>query len=181
MTYAHAVPDWVRPSALAVADLQWLAHRKYVLSTHECERDEAEGVATVITWLWGAIRLGPATGRPEYPVTRDLAVAELWAAMAVCDGGGTPEREVRGACELRGLPYYPPDFGRLSLDHGWGMYTCLSWATRCADGWEQGRRAPMELPARRADGTIDARDARSVELVGLIEDTRRRAAAAVRS
>jgi hypothetical protein len=178
MAYAHAVPEWVRPSALAVADLQWLAHRRYVLSKHESERDEAEGIATAITWLWGAIRFGPATSRPEHPITRDVAMAEMWAAMAVCDGGGTPEYWLRGDCELRGLRYYPPDFGRLSLDHGWGMYTCLSWATGSPDAWERGRSAPMELPTRRVDGTIGPHDARARELVGLIEDTRRRDASA---
>jgi hypothetical protein len=163
---------------LAVADLQWLAYRTYDLTDHEAERDEAEGITTAITWLWGAIRLGPVTSRPEYPITRDVAMAEMWAAMAVCDGGGTPEYWLRGDCELRGVRYYPPDFGRLSLDHGWGMYTCLSWATGSADGWERGRRAPMELPARRADGSLDPEDSRAYELVEMIEDIRRRAASA---
>lgn len=103
----------------------------------------------------------------------------MWAAMAIYDGGGTTERQLRAACESLGVAYWRPDFNTLTSEHGCGFYEALSWLTGSSDGWEGGRRCPLELPARLPDGT--PADDRSLELVGLIEDTRRRAAAALRS
>ena len=176
MVYVHPVPEWVRPAAVAVADFHWLAHRKYLLSERKHVVREAEGMTCAVTWLWGAIRSGPATARTEYPVTRPVALAETWAAAAICDGGGTTERTLRGTCETLGVAYWPPDFDRLTRDHGWGIYTALSWFTGSLDGWQGGRRAPLELPVRGNNGSVDPDDARSRELVELIGDTRRRAA-----
>jgi hypothetical protein len=95
--------------------------------------------------------------------------------MAVYDGGGTSERHLRGACERLGVTYRRPEFELFTIDHGQGFHE-LSWLTGSSDGWHNGRRCPLELPARANDGTL-ADDPRSAELVALIENTRRRAAA----
>lgn len=57
--YAHPVPEWVRPSPVAVADFQWLAYRRYKLARHEVEAQRGEAMATAVSWLWGGITLGP--------------------------------------------------------------------------------------------------------------------------
>jgi hypothetical protein len=157
-----------------VADADWLAHRKYLLGDDLEVRDHGEAVSAAITWIWGLIKIGPVTYRTDDPVTRAVAQAEMWAAAAVFDGGGTTERELRGTCASLGVHYCPPDFDRLSLEHGRGFYETLSWLTGSLDGWRQGRKPPVELPVRATDGTVAAA-ARSRELIGLIEDTRRRA------
>lgn len=175
----HPVPEWVRPSAVQVYDFQWLAHRRY-LDTTGHQSEAAAGMAAAVVWVRGGIS-GPATGRPEQPVTRAIATAELWAAMAICDGGGTPERQCRAVCAEVGVPYWPSDFDGVSLETGYGIYQTLSWLLRYLDGWEWGRYPPLELPARNADGGAPPGDQRSRELVELIEDTRRRAALSLHS
>ena len=53
-----------------------------------------------------------------------------------------------------------------------GVDEALSWLVGGADGYECGRRCPLELPVRAADGTVVA-DRRSAELIAQIEETRR--------
>jgi len=52
----------------------------------------------------------------------------------------------------------------------------LSWLLAWPDGWQGGRRPPLEIPVRHADGSVAPDDQRSRELVEAIEATRRRAA-----
>ena len=47
MTEVHAVPDWVRPSAAEVFDLQWLAYRRYLDAEHELDAACGEAIAPV--------------------------------------------------------------------------------------------------------------------------------------
>lgn len=175
----HSVPAWVRPSAVEVCDLQWLAYRRH-LDTEGwvSQAAAAVAVAATVVWVWGGIG-GPVTGRPEQPVTRAVATTELWAAMAACDGGYTPERQRRAVCAAEGVAYWAPDYQRVSLEEGYAIYQTLSWLLRSPDGWEHGRRAPLDIPSRGADGSPLPGDQRSAELVALVEDTRRRAADAV--
>jgi hypothetical protein len=169
------VPEWVRPSAIAVADLSWLAYRRFLLADDAYDRAEADGMQLALDWVRGSLELGPATGRHPCPCTRAVAEAELWAAMALADGGGTLERDMRHACRRLGVDYWPPDFD-IDLNTGEGIYLVLSWVTASDDGWCEGRRSPLELPVRNQDGSVDPGDARSLELLEQIEDTRRRAA-----
>ena len=178
MTEVHAVPDWVRPSAAEVFDLQWLAYRRYLDAEHEVDAAWGEAIAATVVWVWGSL-VGPATGRPEQPVTRGVAVAEMWAAMALCDGGGTPERDLRRACEWEGVRYYPPDFRSVDAERGMAMYETLCWLTGDPPGgYGPSGRPPMEVPRRDAAGRV-AEDLRSWELAALVDDTRARAAASL--
>jgi len=65
--------------------------------------------------VWGGISLGPVTGSTDQPVTRAVAVAEMWAAMAVYDGGRTTERQLRSACQSLGVAYWRPEFERFNF------------------------------------------------------------------
>lgn len=178
MTEVHAVPDWVWPSAVEVFDLKWLAYRRYLDAPHEIDRQRGETIAATVRWVWGPVT-GPATGRPDQPVTRPVAVAEMWAAMALADGGGTRERVLRGVCAEQGMRYYPPDFGAVGLEAGMAIYQALSWLLASPDGWERGRRPPLEIPLRDAAGSV-ADDPRSRELAEFVVETRGREAAALR-
>jgi hypothetical protein len=108
-----------------------------------------------------------------------VAYAEMWAAMALCDGGATPDRLLRAACAEGRVPYYRPNFDLIDLEEGFAIYQTLSWLLGSPDGWERGRETPLEIPVRDTAGNIAADDARSLELVALVEDTRRRAAEAL--
>lgn len=171
-------PVWVVPSLAQVRDLDLIAYGRYVANGHPCDVAHAEGIGAAISWVQGAIQLGPATARAESPLTRALVTAEMWAAMAINDGGGTSERTLRGVCAMEGVRYYCPDFGRLTLDHGMGIYQTLGWLIANGDGWRGGRTPPMEIPARDADGNV-AKDPRSRELAEQIERIRSDAAAEV--
>lgn len=172
------MPSWVRPSAIEVFDLRWLAHRRYLDAAHELDSQRGEAIAATVVWVWGDLA-GPATSRPEQPVTRPVAVAEMWAAMALADGGGTRERVLRGVCAMEGVAYYRPDFDKVDLEPGMAVYQTLSWLLGSLDGWERGRRPPMEIPQRDTAGGL-AGDPRSRELADLVADTRVRAGAALR-
>lgn len=170
--------EWVVPSSAQVRDLDLLAYGRSVLDGHPCDVAYAEGIGAAISWVHGAIRLGPATARPEWPLTRALVTAEMWAAMALNDGGGTSERTLRGVCMREGVRYYHPDFERATLDHGTGMYQTLGWLIANGDGWRGGRKPPLEIPLRDADGNV-ADDLRSLELAAQVERIRADAAADV--
>jgi hypothetical protein len=103
----------------------------------------------------------------------------MWAAMAIGDGGGTPERDLRRACQWEGVRYYPPDFRGVDLEAGMAMYETLCWLTGDPPGgYGPSGRPPMEIPRRDAGGRV-AEDSRSRELAALVEDTRARAAASL--
>ncbi|MBW0101469.1 hypothetical protein [Pseudonocardia sp. KRD291] len=171
-------PGWVVPSLAQVRDLHLLAYGRSMANDHPCDVALAEGIGTAISWVQGAIQLGPATARSESPLTRALVTAEMWAAMALNDGGGTSERTLRGVCTREGVRYYRPDFERLTLDHGTGIYQALGWLIANGDGWRGGRTPPLEIPARDEDGNV-ANDRRSRELAEQIERIRADAAAEI--
>ncbi|MFN2496707.1 MAG: hypothetical protein ABR608_12485 [Pseudonocardiaceae bacterium] len=173
MDLPATVREWVRPSPVEVEDLQWLAHRRRV-ETDGIESDAAAAMVATVMWVWGRIP-GPATGRLEQPVTRAVAVAEWWAAAAVSDGGATSERQRRGVCAELGVAYWSPQYDRVGLEEGYAIYQTLSWLLGTLDGWERGRRPPLTIPVRNADGDPAASDQRSRELAELIGQTRRRA------
>jgi hypothetical protein len=162
---------------MAVADFQWLAYRQYMLTDDgDYLGQRGEAMASAVTWVWGAYTCGPVTGRIDQLLNRAVAVAELWAAMAIYDGGGTTEWQLRAVCADLGVRYWRPEFERFTMDHGQGFYEALSWLIGYADGYERGHRCPLELPVRADDGTV-ATDPHSAELFAQIEETRRRAAA----
>jgi hypothetical protein len=79
VSWTPSYPGWLAPSRIAVTDLQWLAYRAYVEGSVP-----TGGMAAAVAWVQGG-RSGPVTDRGERPVTRELAVAEMWAAVAVAD------------------------------------------------------------------------------------------------
>lgn len=164
-------PEWVARSLAQVQDLALLAHDQHRSHEHPSDAAHAEGISAATSWVRGAIQLGPATARAESPLTRALVTAEMWAAMAINDGGGTSERTLRGVCAMEGVRYYRPNFERLSLDHGTGIYQTLGWLIANGDGWRGGHTPPLEIPARDADGNV-ADDPRSRELAEQIERIR---------
>jgi hypothetical protein len=127
--------------------LQWLAYRAFVDGSVR-----AGGMAAAVAWVQGG-RAGPVTDRDEKPVTRELAVAEMWAAVAVADGGTPPPLEV--ICEQFGVAYWAP----LAVDRLWadGVWRALRWLT--------GTQAepPMQVPVRHVDGSTPSAE----ELYGL--------------
>jgi hypothetical protein len=90
VSWTPSYPEWLAPSRSEVADLQWLAYQAYVEGSVR-----SGGMAAAVAWVQGG-RAGPVTDRDERPVTRELAaicsewVAEMWAAVAVADGGTPP-------------------------------------------------------------------------------------------
>jgi hypothetical protein len=175
----ESVSEWVRPTAVEVEDLHWLAHRRH-MDTEGWVSDAAAATAATVAWVWGGTT-APVTGRSEQPVTREVAVAEWWAAMAACDGGATPERQRRRVCTELGVPYWPPDYEAVGLEQGYAIYQTLSWLLGTLDGWERGRRPPLQIPVRDADGAAVPGDVRSLELEELVVEMRRRALARLHS
>lgn len=140
------VSEWVRPAAAEVVEVE-----RETLRLREAagsgERARLDGVLAGLTWVSGE-GAGPVTSRSA-PASRGEAVAEVWAAAAVADGGGTTQRDLRRVCTDQGVPYRAPDLS-LGLDYGFGAHQVLSWLSGCLDGWERGRRAPVEVPAAPA-------------------------------
>jgi hypothetical protein len=109
-------------------------------------------MAAAVAWVQGG-RSGPVTDRDERPVTRELAVAEMWAAVAVADGGTPPP--LQSICEQFGVRYRAP----LAVDRLWadGVWRALRWLTGTQT------EPPLELPVRRVDGSTPSAE----ELYGL--------------
>jgi hypothetical protein len=109
-------------------------------------------MAAAAAWVQGG-RSGPVTDRGERPVTRELAVAEMWAAVAVADGGTPPPLEA--ICEQFRVRYGAP----LAVHPSWadGVWRGLRWLTGTQT------EPPLELPVRHVDGSTPSAE----ELYGL--------------
>lgn len=187
---------WAAPPLRQVVDLHWLAYRK-----HEDQGSEwAGGVAATMAWVSRG-RAAPVTERDERPVTRALAVAEMWAATAAATPH-MPPPPVASICADLGVVYVPA----VDVHPEWadGVWRALRWLLG-----EHGQASPMPLPVRHADGSTPTEDelydltfaaspvsfrepeqraelrrrvrvnaARYRQLADLIEETKRRLAAA---
>jgi hypothetical protein len=195
MTGMGGVPAWVMPPAVEVDDLFWMSRA--------LRKDPASGRITArgaaVAWVRGGVA-APVTGRTETPVTRGLASAEMWSALVVCARSTPPPGE--DVCAGWGVRYVPPMAG-VGLDVGDGVARTLGWLLGTHS--ERPARLPLrnadgriltaeELYADSVARTPDRHRLRehllelwdraqqeagfSAALADLIEDTKRRAAAA---
>jgi hypothetical protein len=138
----YAIPAWVKPAAAAVEDLYWLAHR-YHIGQHSTR---AGGIGATLDWILKG-RVAPITERREQPVAKNLAEAEMTAALATTDGADWAMFPLDLVYTQLGVAYHPP----VVVDPAWsdGVWRGLRWLLGVAD-----QAAPLHLPLRRPDGTI---------------------------
>lgn len=153
------VPAWVVVPPVQVNDLYWLAYAMY-------EKQPAPGlvgIGTSVAWVWGDRGGAPVTGRVDTPVTRGLACAEMWAAIAAY-GSDDPRPPPPG--DLRdyfGVPYLPPR----------GVDRVLASGVLQTLGWmlgEKGQDPPLMLPFRDSMGFPLTVDKLSARLIGVAPD-----------
>lgn len=142
----YAIPAWVTPPVAAVEDLYWLAHRHY-LDQHSTR---AGGIGATLDWILKG-RVAPITERREQPVMKNLAEAEMTAALATTGGATWTLFPLDLVYTELGVAYHPP----VVVDHQWsdGVWRGLRWLLGVAD-----QAAPLHLPLRRPDGTIPTTD-----------------------
>jgi hypothetical protein len=149
--FRPALPEWVRPSALAVSDCYWLAYRahvEYVVGT-------PGAVAAALAWIAGG-EPAPVTGRRDQPVTAELAEAESWATSE--HGRGNQSPPARDICDRLGVEYLPiRKAERITAEWSGRVWRTLRWLMY--DG-VNGRRVepPIALPARNGDGKVATAD-----------------------
>lgn len=138
----YAIPAWIKPPAAAVEDLYWLAHRHYL---DHCST-RAGGIGATLDWILKG-RVAPITERSEQPVTKNLAEAEMTAALATTGGADWELFPLDLVYTELGVAYQPP----VVVDLQWsdGVWRGLRWLLGVAD-----QAAPLHLPLRRPDGTI---------------------------
>lgn len=138
----YAIPAWVTPVAAAVEDLYWLAHRYYI----DQHSTRAGGIGATLDWILKG-RVAPITERREQPVTKNLAEAEMTAALATTGGADWAMFPLDLVYTRLGVAYQPP----VVVEPAWsdGVWRGLRWLLGVAD-----QAAPLHLPLRRPDGTI---------------------------
>lgn len=138
----YAIPAWVKPPAAAVEDLYWLAHRYYI----DQHSTRAGGIGATLDWILKG-RVAPITERREQPVAKNLAEAEMTAALATTRGADWAMFPLDLVYTQLGVAYHPPAV----VEPQWsdGVWRALRWLLGVAD-----QAAPLQLPLRRPDGTI---------------------------
>lgn len=137
-------PDWVAPTWWQVGDLSCLAMHAVV----EQQRPDCAGMVAAVGWVRGAVA-GPITGRDGHPITRQLAVAEMWAAAAAQPDQPAPplaELAVMLRVEHREPLPVEPLYAR-------GVWLALRWLTGTGD-----QATPLELPVRNSAGGLASAD-----------------------
>ena len=140
-TPAAAFPGWVVPPATQVEDLFWLAYAMY----QDTAAAGVWGIHATVTWVRGGCGPAPVTGRGETPVTRGLARAEMWAAIATYGSDDPPPPPPGGLGDYFGVPYRPPL--RVSKVLAAGVLQTLGWMLG-----EKGQAPPLMLPFRDPSG-----------------------------
>jgi hypothetical protein len=136
-----AVPAWVVVSPVQVDDLYWLAYSMY----ESRAAPGLVGIGGAVVWVWSGDGPAPVTGRTDAPVTRGLARAEMWAAIAAYGSDDPPAPRPGALCDVFGVPYLPP----LKVDRilASGVLQTLAWMLG-----EKGQDPPLMLPFRDAAG-----------------------------
>jgi hypothetical protein len=95
-------------------------------------------------------RVAPVTERDEQPVTRALAVAEMWAATAAATPD-IPPPPLAAICADLGVAYKPT----VNVHPEWadGAWRALRWLLG-----EQGQASPLPVPVRHADSSTPTED-----------------------
>ena len=135
-------PRWVTPTACEVVDLHVLA-----CLVHAAEQSAtAAGMAAAVAWVGGG-RRGPVTGRDEQPVSKALAQAEQWAAVAASSAAdGLPPPPLESFCASLQVAYWPP--GQVSPQWAHGVRRALRWLTGAQE------EPPLPVPMRSSDGHV---------------------------
>jgi hypothetical protein len=141
VTWTPVEPTWAAPPLAQVVDLHWLAYRKH---QQDQGSEWASGVAATMAWVRHG-RVAPVTERDEQPVTRALAVAEMWAATAAATPD-IPPPPLAVICADLSVSYQPA----ADVHPEWadGAWRALRWLLG-----EQGQASPLPLPVRHADGS----------------------------
>lgn len=134
MVWTAKIHAWVAPTPMEVIDLHWLAYQVH----SKTGSARCAGISGALAWVCGG-STGPATGRTEKPVTKELAEAEMWATTALAN--------VEQLCSDLGVEYWSP----LPVERGWaeGVWLALRWLLG-----ESGADAPLTLPQRGPDGAV---------------------------
>ena len=104
MVWTPAEPEWAAPPQSEIADLMWLAYWLHA----ERGKPWSAGVFAATAWVRGG-RPAPVTERVESPVTRELATAELWAAVVASEAGsGITRPPVEQTCADLGVRWCEP-------------------------------------------------------------------------
>ncbi|MQA13477.1 MAG: hypothetical protein GEV09_04675 [Pseudonocardiaceae bacterium] len=143
MSWAPARPEWVTPPQNEVADLMWVAYRLHA----ERGRPWSSGVLAATAWVRGG-RAAPVTERDEWPVTRELAIAEMWAAVVASErDSGIPRPPVEQTCVDLGVGWREPP--PVDAEYAIGAWRVLRWVLGVS-----GQQVPIPVPVRNPDGTI---------------------------
>ena len=141
MVWTAKIPAWVAPTPMEVIDLHWLAYQVH----SKTGSARCAGISGALAWVCGG-STGPATGRTEKPVTKELAEAEMWATTAL-ENDNAIQPDLKQLCSDLGVEYWPP----LPVERGWaeGVWLALRWLLG-----ESGADAPLTLPQRGPDGAV---------------------------
>lgn len=129
--FRAVVPDWVSPSRWEVSDCYWLAYRAYM----EEMAGTPGAIAATLAWVCGGAT-SPVSDRTERPVSREQAVAEMFAAMDV--------------------GYGPADYDDVRQEWAERVWRTLHWLAGPARGAPI--KQPMNLPVRNVSGAVATAD-----------------------
>jgi len=147
MAWTLAEPEWTAPPPTEIADLMWLAYWLHA----ERGKPWSAGVFAATAWVRGG-RPAPVTERAESPVTRELATAELWAAVVASEvGSGITRPPVAQICADLGVCWCEPP--RVDAEYAVGAWRALRWLLGVA-----GEASPLPVPGRNPDGSIMTAD-----------------------
>jgi hypothetical protein len=147
VTWTPTEPDWATPPQSEIADLMWLAYWLHA----ECGKPWSAGVFAAVAWVRGG-RPAPVTERAEVSVTRELATAELWAAVVASEvGSGIPRPPVEQICAELGVRWCEPP--SVDAEYALGAWRALRWLLGVA-----GEASPLPVPGRNPDGSIMTAD-----------------------
>jgi len=147
MVWTPAEPEWAAPPQSEIADLMWLAYWLHA----ERGKPWSAGVFAAAAWVRGG-RAAPVTERVESPVTRELATAELWAAVVASEAGsGITRPPVEQTCADLGVRWCEPP--PVDAEYAVGAWRALRWLLGVA-----GEECPLPVPGRNPDGSITTAD-----------------------
>ena len=143
VSWNPAEPECAAPSQSEIADLMWLAYWLHA----ERGKPWSAGVFAAVAWVRGG-RPAPVTERAESPVTRELATAELWAAVVASEAGsGITRPPVEQTCADLGVRWCEPP--PVDAEYAVGAWRALRWLLGVA-----GEECPLPVPGRNSDGSI---------------------------
>jgi hypothetical protein len=139
-TVAHTqYPNWTTHGHRTLDDLYWISTRAGI----ETGRSWVHGITQTLSWLAGRAH-APITARDAQPVTRALAEAERWAALAV----GDPLLPLGSVYRQLDVPPILPRAG-LDAEFVSGVWKTLSWILNVNNA-----KIPFDIPRRDEQGHV---------------------------